>query len=287
MSLRINFAVFLICCFPILFLPGSDGHSDFISRKLGSESAFNAVVDFGSPVPSYESFSVTTTAPSQLGYFTSAAGDVNGDGYKDFLIGANGFDNSNGMTAVIYGSAFPTNLNIASMGTNGAVYFGSGTEMAGISTASAGDMNRDGYADFLIGASHANSNAGKVYFIYGSPHLKALNALHTLDVAAGVSFTETVSDSLCGNSVSSGGDVNGDGYDDILIGCHGYASFSGKAYLVYGKPVMTNLTLNTMSSVTDGFVIIGNSGVQSYFAYSVAIVGDINRDSYSDIAIGE
>jgi hypothetical protein len=98
----------------------------------------------------------------------------------------------------------------------------------------------------------------------------------------------TASDQL-GYSVSTAGDINNDGYDDIIVGAWGQSSRTGAAYVIYGGPKssMANIDLKTatLDPATTGFMMTGNA-TDAWFGFSVSTAGDINHDGYEDIIIG-
>ncbi len=208
----------------------------------------------------------------------ASAGDVNGDGYTDFLVGATGVDLGNGAAYLVYGQS--SNYASASLGTTVKFSAESSMDFAGNSVASAGDVNGDGYDDILIGAQANDAvatTAGAAYLLYG----KADN--HTsasLDTA--IRFTGEALNNSAGTSVASAGDVNGDGYDDILIGAPGNSdagSGAGAAYLLYGKA-----DNHTSASLSTAVQLSGETGDSA--GTSVASAGDVNGDGYDDILIG-
>jgi hypothetical protein len=209
----------------------------------------------------------TLTGEGANNYFggsVAAAGDVNGDGYGDVIVGAHRYNGFQGRVYVYAGGAGGLSSTPIFTATGEATnnYFG-------YSVATAGDVNGDGYADIVVGAYGYNSFQGRAYVYVGG--------------AAGVSptpiFTATgeSADSELGLSVATAGDVNGDGYDDIAIGAHGYSSSQGRAY-VYGGGA-------TGLSATPIFTATGE-GTGDEFGYSVATAGDVNGDGYADVVIG-
>ena len=189
------------------------------------------------------------------GQSVSSAGDVNGDGYDDLIIGARGADpNGNfaaGETYVVYGGASAPGtegvLDLSSLdGTNGFILNGiDAFDYSGWSVSSAGDVNGDGYDDLIIGAYRAdpngNSYAGETYIVYGG--VSALGRDGMLDLGAldgsnGFTLNGIDANDFSGFSVSSAGDVNGDGYDDLIIGAqnadpNGNRN-AGETYIIYG-----------------------------------------------------
>ena len=174
------------------------------------------------------------------GSSVAGAGDVNGDGYDDILIGAHSNDESGrsaGQTYLIlgkaYGWAMDTDLSASDASFLGETY----SDDSGFSVTGAGDVNGDGYDDFLIGAPgnhHYNYwEAGQSYLILGKPVGWDMD----MDIsAADASFIGDDRHERSGWSVAGAGDVNGDGYDDILIGADANndgGSRAGQTYLIF------------------------------------------------------
>jgi hypothetical protein len=230
------------------------------------------------------------TAEDEAGYSVASAGDVNGDGYDDILIGAPYWDDSShilgeaGHTYLIFGmssgwskgSLFITNASFK--GENEKDY-------SGMSVAGAGDVNGDGYDDILIGAPYNNDGgayAGKAYLIFG----KELGWSMNTDLSgADASFLGEARQNSFGWSVAGAGDVNGDGYDDILIGAWVNSEgggFAGQTYLIFGKAL--GWSKNTdMSRANASFL---GEDEFDHSGRSVAGAGDVNGDGYDDILIG-
>lgn len=168
----------------------------------------------------------SSQANSDFGNATSSAGDVNGDGYADVVVGAWLYDNGEvdeGAVFLYYGSASGVQTPHAFMADSdrAATYYG-------YSTAAAGDVNRDGYDDFLVGAPSysvtTDSMEGRAYLYYGSA--SGIQEAQTT-ILQGVPY-----ESL-GVSVAGDGDFNGDGFADVVIGANGIP-YSLRAY--YGSP---------------------------------------------------
>ena len=155
-------------------------------------------------------------------------------------------------------------------------------DYAGGSVSSAGDINGDGYEDFIIGAQGVNANAGAAYVIYGGASLDDID-LGALDPDTGFTLTGVAGLNFTGGSVSSAGDVNGDGYEDLIIGASGVDSATGSAYVIYGGASLDDIDLGSLDADT-GFTLTGvASGDRA--GGSVSSAGDINGDGYDDLII--
>jgi methionine-rich copper-binding protein CopC len=247
---------------------------------------------------SYAVTSSFTSASDTNAYLRSVAtaGDFNGDGYDDLLIGAAGSSQSG--VYVIYGNAQGEGLNLDKdpVMSNGVIAADQGFKIQGrdyfgTSVSGIGDVNGDGFADVLIGASsdsQGGSNAGAVFVVYGSAAPAALNiSSGTIAAARGFKVTAGSAYGTLGDSVSGVGDVNGDGIGDFVMGYAGAnaGAGNGAAYVVYGKTNATSLTLGTDGSIAaaHGFRLTG--GVNENAGFSVSGAGDVNGDGLADVVV--
>jgi hypothetical protein len=229
-------------------------------------------------------------AGDYAGYSVFDAGDVNGDGYGDILIGAP-YDDDGGTDAgqayLILGKStgwsMDTDLSDADASFRGEDSY----DRAGCSVSGAGDVNDDGYGDILIGAygdeEGGGSYAGQVYLILG----KSTGWEVDTDLSnADASFRGEDSSDDAGYSVSGAGDVNNDGYDDILIGAigdeEGGGGFAGQVYLILGK----NSDWGMDTDLSDADASFCGEDAGDFAGFSVSCAGDVNGDGYDDILIG-
>jgi Na+-transporting NADH:ubiquinone oxidoreductase subunit NqrB len=210
------------------------------------------------------------------GHSVAGAGDVNADGYDDVIVGAFSYDLTTGNEGKAY-----LYLGSASGLTTTASWTSSGDEQGGAeygcSVACAGDVNADGYDDVIVGACEfdtPNSDAGKTYLYLGGASGLSTNI-------AWISTGDDQKNANFGYSVASAGDVNGDSYDDVIVGAYGYETaniFAGKTYLYLGRK--SGLSTNTARTS------IGDDQASAIYGYSVAGAGDVNGDGYDDVIVG-
>lgn len=240
------------------------------------------------------------------GFAVSNAGDVNGDGIDDLIIGAFEADpdgkNGAGESYVVFGGAGVGNggaFNLSSLnGSNGFVINGvDANDNASTSISSAGDINGDGIDDLIIGAPGADpsgkTNAGESYVVFGSASIGGGGFLNLSSLNGGNGFVINGVDTLdrSGTSVSSAGDINNDGIDDLIIGAPeadpNNDSVGGESYVVFGgRQVGGGGSLNlSMLNGANGFVISGID-IADRSGRSVSWAGDVNGDRVDDLIIG-
>lgn len=262
-----------------------DGFGDLLVGAPGNDLAANNAgaiyIVFGSA--NLASTNVGTfpimigeTAADEVGRYVSAAGDVNGDGLQDMLVGVPAQDATGPDAGAVYLILGQVNLGNASLGSKIKYTGEATTNFAGGSIDRAGDVNGDGYADFVVGASGNDDgvfNGGAAYLVLGT----AAPAGGSL--GSHVQYTSTTNNHLLGHAVAGAGDFNGDGYGDLLLSAPGSAT-PGLA-LVLGSAAPTGGTIagKTFYPGTHGQTIVGG------YSY-LAAAGDINSDGYSDVVVG-
>jgi Ca2+-binding RTX toxin-like protein len=239
-------------------------------------------------------------AGDRAGWSVSSAGDINGDGFADVIVGAHGGDNGGnyaGEAYVIFGKAGATRTNIdltSLAASDGFIIQGDvAYDLAGSSVSSAGDINGDGFADLIVGASGGDDGgdrAGEAYVIFGKAGATRANIdLTSLAAADGFIIQGDVSRDLAGFSVSSAGDINGDGFSDLIVGAlrgDNGGTNAGEAYVIFGKAAATRTDIDLTSlAASDGFIIQGDVAYDNAGS-SVSSAGDINGDGFADLIVG-
>jgi hypothetical protein len=230
----------------------------------------------------------SNTAPQSMGncalageqanaYFGAAvagAGDVDGDGYADVIVGAYGYSNdltSEGAAFLYRGSASGLQTTASWLVEGNQINGGFGAAVSG-----AGDVNQDGFSDVVVGAykqgSGEESQAGRAYVYHGSAN--------GLSASPSWLVNEVQPSAHLGFAVAGAGDVNGDGYSDVIVGAPDYdngQADEGRAYLYHGSAAGLGTSANWTTESNQ-------AGAQ--YGWSVAAAGDVNGDGYSDVVVG-
>jgi hypothetical protein len=264
-----------------------DGYDDVLIGAVGRDAdgarsgavyLFSGPIDADLPVSAADARIDGIAADDGAGFAIAAAGDVNGDGYDDLLIGAPGEDGAGadaGAAHLLYGPVEgPIDLRTTGITLRGEA----AGDLAGASLAGAGDVDGDGFDDLLIGAPGSDADgtsSGAAYLFYGP--IDASASLSTADVR----LTGEMTGAYAGASVSAAGDVNADGLADVLVGAPGNwagANNSGAAYLMYGP-------LEAASQLgTTGVALYGELD-HDFAGARVASAGDVNGDGFGDVLV--
>ncbi len=255
-----------------------DGYADVIVSAFRYTNGQNAegrgFLFFGS-LDGLSELEVWTAEGNQVdadfGACVATAGDVNGDGYSDVVVGVPGYSNGQigeGQARAYHGSpgglAAFSRFGVASDEAN---------DLLGHSLAAAGDVNGDGYSDFIVGApysDHGQADEGSAHILVGAPG----------GISLGVSIVGSQSNAHLGISVAGAGDVNGDGYSDVIIGAPDWNNGQigeGRAFVHLGSPAGVVTTPAWTAESNQAFAQLG---------LSVAGAGDVNGDGFSDVIVG-
>jgi hypothetical protein len=238
----------------------ADGFDDFAVSELN-----HGVVRVFSGIDGTTLHEWSNPLPNNFfGSSLSDVGDVNQDGYADLLVGADGMDS---------GSMINAGKAILFSGVDGSIlYEWTGTmnyERLGYPVSGAGDLNQDGYPDLLVGATGAT--------VGGIPHAGAVNAYSGADGSLLFQCNRPNLDGPFGVAVSDAGDVNNDGFPDVVI---------GSDQVDFG--IHTGLGHVSIFSGADGSLIREWYGMEpeAFLGHSVADLGDINQDGHADLLVG-
>ena len=210
---------------------------------------------------------------ADFGWSVRTAGDVNGDGYSDVIVGAECYNGCRGRAFVFHGSS--TGLTAGS-----ADWMGESEQVGarfGYSVGTAGDVNGDGYSDVIVGArfyDNGETDEGGAFVYHGGP-----TGLTT--GSADWTAESDQADAEFGVSVGAAGDVNGDGYSDVIVGAwllDNGETDEGRAFVYDGGS--TGLTTGSADWTAE------SDQANAWFGYSVGTAGDVNGDGYSDVIVG-
>lgn len=214
-----------------------------------------------------------STNGDEMGYAVATAGDINGDGYDDLVVGAPGAQDlvyREGVASLFYGGS-------GGLATTPAWKSGGGQQGSrfGAAAAAAGDLNGDGYGDMVVGApvyNNGTTRTGAAMVFYGSRY--------GLSSTPDWSFVSAHRDSNLGHAVAGGGDLNGDGYADLAVGARWYPDTidkEGGVLIFYGSD-------GGLRAVPDRLLAGGQAGAG--LGSAVAGGGDVNGDGYADLLAG-
>ncbi len=263
---------------------------------FGKKDGFSDI-KLGNLTTSGDGFKILGEFKSTAGYSVSSAGDINGDGYDDMIVGALHNDDRKGVAYVIFGKKQgeqSSDIDLANnfTSTDGFKIFCDAHCGIGYSVSSAGDINNDGVSDIIVGAPIQNNIAGVAYVIFGKKQGEKFS-----DIDLANNFTSKDGFKILGEpevgytgwSVSSAGDINNDGINDIIIGAQGGVEslLPGRAYVIFGRKQgekFSDIDLVNLAP-TDGFRILG-ALQHDQTGCSVSSAGDMNGDGIGDIIIG-
>src|SRR5262245_1264478 len=262
-----------------------DGFSDLVAMGSGpgSEPYFHLFLGGATGFTPAGGYPRIIFGPGHV--IVNAAGDLNGDGFDDVVVGSSG--SSSGQIKVFYGNA-------SGLDTTSTFTVSSSVHTYGQAVGAAGDVNGDGYADLIVGAPEAEGTGaacsggsflgvGRVDVYYGSA--SGLNASNVWTLL-GCMWTNT--GGQLGAGVGTAGDVNGDGFDDIVVGApldRSSGPIRGAIWVIYGSASGLPVGANGFGTLT------GASKRQpgtdpTGFGFTVITAGDVDGDGYADVAAG-
>ncbi len=229
------------------------------------------------PLTNYSSFNLEDatakisgeSASQEIGRALSGPGDVNGDGFADLLVGNYANDYYNGAAHLYLGPV----TGAKTFAEADQTLLGSSGEAYGYAVQGVGDLDGSGYPNVAV----SEAGAAKVYVYSDFPNTTTTDEAYILEGYSG---------SYAGTALAAAGDVNGDGYGDLVIGAYEDnvgASDAGAVYLVPGNGTVDSGAIEHLSDV--GEVLTGEEA-GDYAGYSVAAAGDTNYDGYDDIIVG-
>lgn len=257
----------------------ADGFDDLVVGAMGYSDGERgegaAFLYLGSPAGLGSTPAWTAQSDQSGAYFgrsVAGAGDVNGDGFQDVIVGAFRFDatvRDEGRAYVYEGS--PAGLQTAPVWTADGGQQGA---RFGVSAETAGDVNGDGYDDVIVGASrysHGQNNEGAAFVYQGSAEGPG--------TAQAWSAEGDQIQAMFGVAVGTAGDVNGDGYDDVMVGAHRYddgQTTEGAVFAYQGGATgLGNVPAWTVEGNRDS----------ARMGESIQSAGDVNRDGFDDVVV--
>jgi len=271
---------------------GSDDGGSSETGTEGTGTGSGTGTDTGEAVPFADLLVDGEGSNDHSGRAVAAAGDIDGDGLTDLVIGAPETASAAGRVYVVLGTTDVEEIDLGDVasGTGGFAIDGAAAgDHAGHSVDIVGDMSGDGRADIIVGAPDATPSgdgSGAAYVIFGTTDTEAIDLANVGD--AGFAINGEAAGDSAGYSTRAAGDVNGDGLADVIVSAYLAdvgGSDMGRTYVIFGKADTNTVSLTDIAAGTGGFAVDGESDFDRA-GYATAGIGDFNGDALDDIAVG-
>lgn len=228
-----------------------------------------------------------------VGHAVAVVGDVNGDGYADMVVGASDHASARGGAWLVWGGTDDTPLDLGNPGHRAVYLFNGKDDVAqlGYAVAAAGDFNADGFADLVLAApgtdGPAGAQSGAAYVVFGKATARWGASLDVTQLRLGdgsglVYHGQAAGDGAAGMALAGGGDVNGDGLSDLLVGFSAAAGTRGVTQVLLGAPTYFS-SISILGTSGDDALGMSESGAE------IILAGDGNDTLYgmgSDVLLG-
>lgn len=264
--------------------PGHDGggvNAGAVYVVWGKTS--NAAVDLTAVAGGTGGYRIVgADAGDRVGQAVAVAGDMNGDGRAEIVIGSPNFSDSGshaGAVYVTFGKSTGAGVDLGNLGAGGFRIVGRADDEIGAAVTAVGDLNGDGRADLLVGAPRSDS----AYVVFGKASTAEVKLAQIDTTGAGWRIRAEAAGDLEGLSVTGGADLNRDGIGDLVIGAPRADGDNGAVYVVWGGGSGT-VDLSMVALGAGGAKVVG--AANSRTGWSVAISPDLNGDGTADLLIG-